>query len=67
MFSDAVSFPFLLIPFLRILTFNFKRGRCNSNDQFISFEHDDTDVSADLRGFDWIGDVESFLCSVQKR
>jgi len=39
------------------------RGRCDSNDQFISFEHDDTDVSADLRGLDWIGNAESFLCS----
>jgi hypothetical protein len=41
------------------------RGRCDANDQFISFDHGDTDVSEDLTGFEWIGDVESFLCSEQ--
>jgi hypothetical protein len=41
------------------------RGRCDANDQFVSFENDDTGVSADLTKFDWIADVESFLCSEQ--
>ena len=39
------------------------RRRCDSNDQFASFESDDVELGSDLSYFDWIEDAESFLCS----
>jgi hypothetical protein len=48
-----------------VFTHGIIRGRCDANDQFVSFDNGDTDVSEDLTGFEWIGDVESFTCSEQ--
>ena len=42
-----------------------KRGRCNSDDQFVSFETD-SDFVGDLSQFDWIADAESFICMTEK-
>lgn len=42
-----------------------RRGRCNSDDQFASFESD-SELSADLTRFDWIKDAESFICMEER-
>ncbi|KAM0713793.1 hypothetical protein Q7P37_010755 [Cladosporium fusiforme] len=39
--------------------------RCDSDDQFISFEYDSEHV-ADLSIFDWIADANSFTCVAEK-
>jgi hypothetical protein len=41
------------------------RGRCNSDDQFVSADYD-ADFVGDLSQFDWIADAESFLCMTEK-
>ncbi|KAL1587732.1 hypothetical protein WHR41_03684 [Cladosporium halotolerans] len=41
------------------------QGRCNSDDQFASFESD-SELSADLTRFDWIKDAESFICMEER-
>lgn len=41
------------------------RRRCDSDDQFISFENDSENVD-DLSGLDWIGDANSFMCVKEK-
>lgn len=40
-----------------------RRRRCDSNDQFASFESDNVELGSDLSYFEWIEDAESFLCS----
>jgi hypothetical protein len=71
-FFDAVSDPPLtisltsisLLPSLRF-TNTQPRNRCNSQDQYASFESA-TDFAADLTQFDWIADAESFICMTAK-
>jgi hypothetical protein len=55
----------IIIPIMGWRTNTVLRGRCTANEQFISLDHGDTDVGSDLTGLEWIGDVESFMCSRQ--
>jgi hypothetical protein len=43
----------------------YNRGRCDSDDQFISAEST-SDFVGDLSQFDWIADAESFICMTAK-
>jgi hypothetical protein len=60
--------PYLFAP-LRFASLHFAdaqpRNRCNSEDQYASFEST-TDFAGDLTQFEWIADVESFICMTAK-